>query len=445
MSTKSVSADGQSVSCCPNVSDDRAACNRLEFHYRLNQIVPVATGGRTQQVTVEVIVNALLEVCRGPLRLGNLAHTTTLFPGEKVRLFTQDRRSRFSFDSESKLSYRHQQAYEEQFFMQQMSDFMSDVSLSDRGGTKSSSQGSASASGSTSGPLETLISGPSVSAKGSYSASSSFDFMRELHQHAQASARSSEQMTHSVSAIQVGEVSQRTHVQGESEDHFEAASRDFSNQNKFHAVTYFFYQLNQETTVKFTIQSVKRRVIDPAGETRLLKNPALATTEVTVIPDAVLATSDRRLKVQQAAVASNQVDNRAQLANFASETANFSKLRLAEAVPLSDATRAAALKKVDDGLVKAGILNEKTRELKDETKAELSFTQVIQLPTPGLLVKGCLDECEVAEPEYKQLVQLDLDRKKLENELLKKQIDLLDKSQEYRCCPCDCEPATAEA
>ena len=32
---------------------------------------------------------------------------------------------------------------------------------------------------------------------------------------------------------------------------------------------------------------------------------------------------------------------------------------------------------------------------------------------------------------------LDLERKALENELLKKQIALLEKSQEYRCCPAD--------
>lgn len=30
---------------------------------------------------------------------------------------------------------------------------------------------------------------------------------------------------------------------------------------------------------------------------------------------------------------------------------------------------------------------------------------------------------------------LDLERKALENQLLKRQIDLLDKAQEYRCCP----------
>ncbi len=36
-------------------------------------------------------------------------YSTTLLPGEQVRLATTDRRSRFSFDSESKLSYRSEQ------------------------------------------------------------------------------------------------------------------------------------------------------------------------------------------------------------------------------------------------------------------------------------------------------------------------------------------------
>ena len=32
-------------------------------------------------------------------------------------------------------------------------------------------------------------------------------------------------------------------------------------------------------------------------------------------------------------------------------------------------------------------------------------------------------------------MDLEIARKDLENQLLKKQIDLLEKSQEYRCCP----------
>jgi len=51
------------------------------------------------------------------------------------------------------------------------------------------------------------------------------------------------------------------------------------------------------------------------------------------------------------------------------------------------------------------------------------------------MVKGCMDECDICEPEVQRAIELDLQNKHLQNELLKKQIELLDKSQEYRCCP----------
>ncbi len=40
-------------------------------------------------------------------------------------------------------------------------------------------------------------------------------------------------------------------------------------------------------------------------------------------------------------------------------------------------------------------------------------------------------------------IELDLERQRLENELLKRQIELLDKAQGYRCCPDDDEPEPA--
>ena len=57
------------------------------------------------------------------------------------------------------------------------------------------------------------------------------------------------------------------------------------------------------------------------------------------------------------------------------------------------------------------------------------------LPTPGVIVKGCIDTCDICEPEVQQKIQLELEEQSLKNQLLKRQIELLDKSQEYRCCP----------
>ena len=45
-----------------------------------------------------------------------------------------------------------------------------------------------------------------------------------------------------------------------------------------------------------------------------------------------------------------------------------------------------------------------------------------------MIVKGCLDECDVCEPQLKKRIELEL-------KLFERQIELLEKSQEYRCCP----------
>ena len=65
----------------------------------------------------------------------------------------------------------------------------------------------------------------------------------------------------------------------------------------------------------------------------------------------------------------------------------------------------------------------------------ISFEKKSSLPTPGVLVKGCLDDWAICEPNLEQEIALDLNRKELQNKLLERQIELLDKSQEYRCCP----------
>ena len=57
-----------------------------------------------------------------------------------------------------------------------------------------------------------------------------------------------------------------------------------------------------------------------------------------------------------------------------------------------------------------------------------------------MIVKGCLDVCSVCEPELQKEIELDLELKRLENERLKREIELMDKDQEHRCCPADSEP-----
>lgn len=432
------------VPCCPVLSKD-TVCDVLDFYYRTRHTTNVTSSGR--RIQVEVLIHARLERCPGPMALGDLVYSTTLLPGEKVRLFTSDRRTRFSIDSESKVSYRHEQTSEERYYMSSMHDSMSDISVRDSGSASSSNKGSARGHAETSGAIESFLTGPSVDVSGSYDASSTSSFLRELHQHASASDRRSESATRAASSVSVGEVSSRSHTQGESEDHQESSSREFSNPNRCHAVTYFFYQINKTQTVKFKIVAIQRRVLDPVADTRVSINPFTADGGVTAIPNAVLATDANRLKIEQIGRDSALAKQHADFTTGANRDVAGASLTRISALdsnvqPIPPALKARALQQVDQSLAKEGLID-KRGKIVDELVTELSFERVSSLPTPGLLVKGCLDDCDTCEPSLEQSIELELEHKRLQNELLKKQIELLEKSQEYRCCPADEEePAT---
>jgi hypothetical protein len=219
----------------------------------------------------------------------------------------------------------------------------------------------------------------------------------------------------------------------------------FSNPNRCHAVTYFFYQINKTQAIKFTIEAIRRRVVDPAADTRVTNNPFTSRGEVSVIPSAVLATDKDRLEIERAgrASAAASINEAVRLSTVGGQ----GEARLASAMypsppatvqtlePLPSQLRAAALNAVDEDLARVGLLDKKTGDVSEETKQRFSFEVKTSLPTAGLLVRGCLDECNVCEPTLRQEIKLDLERKRLENEMLKRQTELLEESQEYRCCP----------
>ena len=427
--------------CCPMLEKDDV-CDVLDFHYRQTHNTSVVSGNR--RVQVEVLIHARFERCPGPLTLGDLVYSTTLFPGEKIRLFTSDRRTRFSLDTSSNVSYRNEQTSEERHYLASVHDFMSDVSVRDSGSASSSNKGSAKGHAGTSGAIQSFFGGASVDVSGSYDASSTSAFLRELSQHASSSDRRAEVGTRATSSVSVGEVATRSHTESESEDHFESSSREFSNPNRCHAVTYFFYQINKTQTVRFKIVAIQRRVIDPAADTRITNNPFVDNGDVSAIPNAVLATDANRLQVEKIARASEV----ARVADTGGVTAglaaNASATRVATAeaaTPIPEATKAKALAQVDAALQKQGLIDRKG-QVSDQVVTELSFERKSSLPTPGTLVKGCLDDCDTCEPSLDTEIELELENKRLQNELLKRQIELLDKSQEYRCCAAgEAEPA----
>jgi hypothetical protein len=422
------------VPCCPEL-DLEATCDVLDLRRRL--IFPTRQErDQGRPVLVEVTIHTRFTRCSGPLALGDIVYSTTLLPGETVRLATTDRRSRFSFDSETHLSYRSEQMSEEQYRMTALRTLMADENSTDSSSEKASSDSKWDFHGDASGGLGFFSVNADTNAHGSYNAHSSRDWLGQHRAHAQMADSQSVSATRMAHSVSVGEVSSRTHTEGESEDHFESSSRVIHNENRCHAVTYLFYRLNKTETITFSIEAIERRVIDPAASMPVQANPYRAVGQIATIPQEVPATATARLDIESRGLQSEQQYRQAGLGAVGA-AGQFAVRELVAAQALSDAARNAALNEVDQDLKKQGLIDKVGGVVSREAKEEFGFERRTSIPTAGIIVKGCLDSCDVCEPGLKRKIELEL-------ELQKKQIDLLEKSQEYRCCPVGSEESEEE-
>ncbi|MEO6233502.1 MAG: hypothetical protein ABJB11_06045 [Ferruginibacter sp.] len=420
------------VPCCPAlIKDDH--CDVFKFTRILTYPTGLA-GNARRRINVEVILHFKLTRCTLGLTLGDPAYSTTLLPGERVRLATTDRRSRFSFDSETKLSYRSEQISEEQYFMTATQKYMADAAASQSGHAESSSEGHWDFHGDAGGSINpfSLSASASTNAKGNHNSSSIADYLNQQKTHVESSSSQAVDATRKAHSISIGEVSSRTHVEGESEDHFEAASREFTNYNKCHAVTYTFYRINKKQQVKFELEAIERRVADDNAPIGGVLQPPTSKLPIALVPQDIPATAALRKPATAAgftATTNFSIDASSLLsANQNLTTPSFTTAQNF-GIPIDESERNAALKEADAQLIAKNLLD-KSGKVSVETKQSIDFEIEFSLPTPGIIVKGCLDDCDVCEPLLKERMQL-------ENDLLRKQIELLDKSQEYRCCPAE--------
>jgi hypothetical protein len=378
------------VGCCPPLHPCES-CDQLDVRYRLPFRPVVQTKDGEQQLLVEVTVCFRLECCTGPLTLGDLLYSTTLLPGEKVRLLTSDRNSRFSFSSDAEYAARQFTTSEQSFFLSGMAESMSNLDVLRRGDQQSSFSSSATSGGHYAGLDLGFLDIGGYAAAASYDAGAASAFASSLSRHAESSSRQVETSVRAAASTSVAEVASRAHAEGESADKYESASREFANPNRCHALTYLFYRIEKCQKLRFTLVAIERRVDDPACPTGI--HP--------LSPAAAGSANGGNGPVQQ---------------------------------PLPAAVRAAGLAQVDADLRAEGLLDA-AGNCSAETVVRLSWERTVRLPTPGVMVKGCLDECDSCEPARKREIELELAAKELDNRLLERRIQLLDKSQEYRCCP----------
>jgi hypothetical protein len=380
------------VGCCPPLHPCES-CDQLDVRYRLPFRPVVQTRDGEQQLLVEVTVCFRLECCTGPLTLGDLLYSTTLLPGEKVRLLTSDRNSRFSFSSDADYAARQFTTSEQSFFLSGMADSMSNLDVLRQGQQKSSYRAAAASGGHYAGLDLGFLDIGGYAAASSYDASAASAFFSSLSEHAESSSRQVENGVRAAASTSVAEVASRTHAVGESADKYESASREFANPNRCHALTYLFYRIEKCQKLRFKLVAIERRVDDPACPTGIHPlSPAAG-----------------------AAGAGNGGNGPGQQ-------------------PIPAAVRAAGLAQVDADLRAEGLLDG-AGNCSAETIERLSWERTVRLPTPGVMVKACLDDCDSCEPARKREIELELAAKELDNRLLQRRIELLEQSQEYRCCP----------
>ena len=421
---------GTGIPCCPELLKDDH-CDVFNFKRILSYPITVVVQDRPVQFETEVILHFRFIRCTLGLTLGDPIYSPTLLPGEKVRLATTDLKSRFSFDSETKLSYRSEQISEEQYYMTALQHYVTDGANKQSGGGSSSNSGDWNFHGDAEGSYGTYIFGgsadASVNSNGKHNSKSTFDYLHEQRSHAEASANQSVNATHKAHHVSVGEVSSRTHIEGESEDHFESSSRVFANPNHCHAISFLFYRLNKKQKISFTLEAIERRVKDPVAPVRRPFAPATVKPAVSVRPEDIPATS-KVFSNRQQVFAHAGISASAFGANQpAFEAAAINSFTASGLQPIPVEVHQVVLKELDTQLQKQSLVDASGKVSK-EIKQSISFETVFSLPTGGVIVKGCLDECDICEPEVKERLQL-------ENDLLRRQIELLDKSQEYRCCP----------
>ena len=313
----------------------------------------------------------------------------------------------------------------------------------DRGEDNYAEEGKWDFHGDASGSIGFFSASADTNARGSHSASSTRDYLREHRSHVEMSDNLSVEATRKAHSISFGEVSTRSHAEGETEDHFEASSREFSNPNKCHAVTFLFYRINKIQKIKFELVAIERRILDPVAPMPVPSNPFRPTGQVATLPQDVPATNVKRLAVQETAIQADQNFRQLSQSNVAARGATrFEAARtltaaqvLGTQVPLADELRTKALAEVDVQLARQGLIERASGSVSPRILEEINYERETSIPTAGVIVKSCLDDCDICEPEAHRRATLELERMELENKLLARQIELLDKSQEYRCCP----------
>ena len=406
--------------CCPQF-DPCTDMTVLPLSYRIGQAVVV--GGQTY--IVDVTLHYTLTRMSERESIGPVVHTETLLPGESVRLYSSDRHTEFSYDSDTQTSSRRYSSSQESLYAASFAHSVSDLDqFTSTRKTSDYHESSVSGGGGASFSLFGLFEIGGGASASSYDASGVSTLATRLSQHAESSHLRSETQVRNQSSVAISHTATRTHIEGSSEATFESSSRIFSNPNQCRALTFLFHQLVKCQTVTFALVRIDRTFRDSSAPETVTQTAPKKPTGLTVLPQTIRATDPELVQRMQAArIAAADTMQPGTPAGFASFQVRA----------VDPGVREEALKQADAALMRAGLLTE-DGEPHPDAVARMGWSRELQIPVDGVIVRTCLDECDACEPEMHQRIALELERMELENRMLERRIELLDREDVYRCC-----------
>lgn len=379
---------------------------------------------RVDNQLVECTLRYQIERCTEDYVLSDLVHSITLFPGEEVFLSTRSRHSLTRFTEDTSVSANSVSRSSDRVWMEAFKSMATNYSETDASVSKASSHSEYSQSNVSGGGGFNFFglfgaSGGASKTSGEFDASSSASFFQQINQHLTSSVHQTNQVTRDTMSVNMTQVNSHRESTLESKEELQVSTRRFRNDNECHTVTHFFWQIGKRQRVKVTFLGRTCRPLN-----------TFANTAVTMKPFQMSVANNAKLNFDAKATdpapgVAQAGDANLRFNAFQNLTSDQISLQRAASVPFAtfaaeEKARQAALAKVD-------------AMLKDQPN-QFTHESVNIIPTEALYVESELGNCAICEPELVAKHVYELERMRLENELLEKQITLLEKHKDYRCC-----------
>lgn len=412
--------------CPPLKLKPEPTCDIMRLTYRLNVV--------EEKIPVEVVLHYEMERCSLDYVLGDLLYSTTLLPQERVWLSFRNRHSVSRLTDDKSFS-AHTHAYNSvSLWMDTYRTLATDYDRTYGETAVGSSHSTGSSKDEGGFSFFGLFGSADVKSTDAHDAYSVSSYANELHEHLRSTYHQTNYVSRVAESTTITEVSSHREVEQEINDEVKVGVRVFKNPNYCHTLNFLFYQIARRQKVRIELKGISYRAIIPDAETSVrMKDYKLSLAE-----NPEILKMDDRVKLAEKGV---------KFATFAqpstSLVASMPYRRISTpavetvAYRLSDVQIYNKLKDYkmafpeDDRKDAVENVNRKIKEMELEFKMESESL----IPTNAVYVDSTMGSCNGCEPYVIEKQKLDLENLKLKNLMLSKQIELLEKHQDYRCCP----------